>query len=220
MLPPTSAGRVMLGGADAAARVVISPRTGSPAVKRCLPGGVRHETWADHRNDYLGQQITKLHADAFADADFICHVDSEVIMCRSMTPSALMEEGRPRVVYRRVEEMGRHVPGRAEAAEFLGQRVDYDFMQVPPFTYPVGCTRRFGPTASPPPRRREALHRQFVVAALLRVQRARRLCILRHRKGFVWSGLESVGPRRCRWFWSRGGINAALRRELDALIAP
>jgi hypothetical protein len=53
-----------------------------------------------------------------------------------VTPLHLLESGRPRVIYRRVEEMGRYVPGLAATREFLTVPVSHDFMQMPPYTFP------------------------------------------------------------------------------------
>src|ERR1700694_677382 len=63
--------------------VVTIPRGSEPWLRRaCLPRVARIEFCRDYRDDYLGQQSTKLHADTFTDADFICHVDADCIFVR------------------------------------------------------------------------------------------------------------------------------------------
>src|SRR5712691_3849026 len=43
----------------------------------------------DFADDYLGQQVTKLHADKYTDADFICHIDADCLFHRNITPHVL-----------------------------------------------------------------------------------------------------------------------------------
>src|SRR4051812_367004 len=67
--------------------VVTIPRGSEPWLRRaCLPQVGRIEFCRDYRDDYLGQQATKLHAETFTDADFISHVDADCIFVRPASP--------------------------------------------------------------------------------------------------------------------------------------
>ncbi|MFF0431492.1 hypothetical protein ACFYU9_04565 [Streptomyces sp. NPDC004327] len=200
--------------------VVVTPRTGSAAVRRAVGGGVRLLVCPDFRDDYLGQQVTKLYADECTDAGLICHVDSDVVFTRPVSPADLLDAGgRPWIVRRAVSRLGRHRPWLAPTEEFLGRPVAHDFMQQPPFTYPrqlypqvrALCLERHGMpldryVAGRPPR-------GFSEFNVLGAH-----AYAAHRAEFAWYDTDADAarvPRLCRWYWSRGGIDAALRRELE-----
>nr|WP_248832548.1 hypothetical protein [Frankia sp. Mgl5] len=197
--------------------VVVSPRTGAPAVRRALPGSVRLEICPDYRDDYLGQQVTKLHADRFTDAELICHVDSDVIFTRSTTPVDLLVAGRPWLVRLPVDKLGRHRPWVASTEDFLGFRVSHDFMQQPPFTYPRWIypeirrlsVARHGRsldeyvTGQPP--------RGFSEFNVLGAY-----ALAHHPDAFTWFECgDPAVPSLCAWYWSRARIDPATRRELE-----
>jgi hypothetical protein len=201
--------------------VVVSPRTGSAAVRRAIGGNVRLEVCPDYRDDYLGQQVTKLYADEFTDADLICHVDSDVVFDRPVSPVDLLDDaGRPWIVRKAVALLGRHRPWLAPTEAFLGRTVTHDFMQQPPFTYPRGlypevralCLERHGIpldryVAGRPPRGFSEFN---VLGAHAHAA---------HPTAFAWYDADTAEvPRLCRWYWSRGGIDPGLRQELDGIV--
>ncbi|MFI6284076.1 hypothetical protein ACIBCM_04825 [Streptomyces sp. NPDC051018] len=201
--------------------VVVTPGTGSAVVRRAVGDGVRLEVCPDYRDDYLGQQVSKLYADEFTGAGLICHVDSDVVFTRPVSPVDLLAGGRPWMVRRPVADLGRHRPWLAPTERFLRRPVAFDFMQQPPFSYP----RRLYPevralalelhgtpldryvTRCPP----GGFSEFNVLGAHAHAA---------HRASFTWydAGGPDV-PRLCGWYWSRGGIDAALRRELDLIVS-
>jgi hypothetical protein len=200
--------------------VVVTPRTGSSAVRRAVSGDVRLEVCPDYRDDYLGQQVTKLYADDFTASEFICHVDSDVIFTRPVTPAALFADGRPWIARRPVSDLGRHRPWLAPTETFLGQPVTHDFMQQPPFTYPrwiypelrALCVERHGlPLDRYVMGQRPRGFSEFnVLGAHAHTA---------HPASFTWyEATSGQVPRLCRWYWSRAGIDADLRRELDRTV--
>lgn len=205
--------------------IVVMPRGSEPWLRRhpALPTSVRLELCPDYPDDYLGQQVTKLHADELSDAELICHVDSDCIFrCRTQ-PQDLAPGGRPRVYTRPVEELPRHWPWTRPTEEFLGWRPTHDFLQCPPFTFPRWLYPRVRERAvetkdvplsewvlSRPPRG----FSEFNVLAAY----AYRF----HPEDFVWTRGRDIGAeeRRCHWYWSWGGLDAATRREIEGLIDP
>jgi hypothetical protein len=198
---------------------VITPRTGSAAVRRAVGGDVRLRVCPDYRDDYLGQQVSKMYADEFTDADLICHVDSDVLFTRPVSPAELLDGGRPWIVRKAVSQLGRHRPWLASTEEFLGRPVAYDFMQQPPFTYPrllypevrALCLERHGI-----PLDRYVAGRQPRGFSEFNVLGAHAYAT--HRTLFAWYDANtSRVPQLCRWYWSRAGIDDALRRELETI---
>jgi hypothetical protein len=201
--------------------VVVSPRTGAPAVRRALPEWARLEICPNYRDDYLGQQVSKLYADELTDADLISHVDSDVVFVRPTIPNDLLDAGRPRIIRRDVGRLGRHRPWLASTERFLGLPVAYDFMQQPPFTYPrwlyprvrAHCLTRHGMSleryvTNRPPRGFSEFN---VLGAYAEAY---------HPTAFAWREASMYQePPFCRWYWSREGLDVARRRELDGLLA-
>jgi hypothetical protein len=202
--------------------VVILPRSSETWLRHydLRTVGVRVDLCEDVADDYLGQQISKLHADEVTDADFICHLDSDCVFVRPVTPDALMPRGRPVVVTRAAGLMGRHWPWRESSTQFLGWPVRLDCMQRPPFVFPRWlyadvrnhCRRVHGVAIEEyvlacPPRG----FSEFTVLGNL----AHRF----HRDAFDWVDAADAGTVPwCRWYWSWEGLTAETEAELQRLI--
>jgi hypothetical protein len=204
--------------------VVVVPRSTWSRLRNLgrVTSNARFEVCRNYRDDYLGQQVTKLHADLFTDADLICHVDSDCIFTRPVRPSDLMLEGKVRVLMRPIASLGRHRPWQQSTEEFLGWRVAYDFMQHPPFAFP----RRLYAEV-----RNHALELHGVDLERYVIGRPPRgfseynvlgaYSYERHRDWFTWVDLnaEEIGEHVCRWYWSWGGLTSEIRQEIEALLS-
>jgi hypothetical protein len=202
--------------------VVVLPQSSSAWLRRAdLPGNGRFLTTSDFRDDYLGQQVTKLTSDTFTDADFICHVDADCIFSRLTTPAALIHGDRPLVSMLPSSQLGRHSPWRKVTEDFLGWSVAYDFMQSPPFTYPRWLYQEVRAHArrvhgvdietyvtSQPPRG----FSEFNVLGAFAWER--------HRECFVWrdTSVHATADPPCRWYWSWGGLDISVRREIEGIL--
>lgn len=201
--------------------VVVLPESSRAAVQRRAPWrDVRIEWCRDYRDDYLGQQATKLLADLHTDADLICHVDSDCVFQRSTSPQDLMRDGRPCIVRRLNQPLGRRNPWRASTEKFLGWPVLYDFMRRPPFLYP----RHLYPLV-----RAHAIAVHGVdIEAYLAAQPVRgfsefnvlgALAFAHHRDDFAWvDDEETTEAPFCRWFWSWGGLDASTRQQIRQIL--
>jgi hypothetical protein len=205
--------------------VVVLPEADLPWLRRRppLPAGVRLRCCPAFVDDYLGQQVTKLYADEYVEADFVAHLDADCILAEPTTPGDLIPKGRPRLVMRSYADLGRHSPWRRSTEEFLGWPVHDDYMQQPPFVYPrsmYGEVRAHARevhgmdlatyVAARPPRGFSEFN---VLGAFARA---------RHPDRFEWLRAtgRDAGSGRCRWYWSWEGIDAGTRRELTALVSP
>jgi Family of unknown function (DUF6492) len=206
--------------------VVVVPRSSRPWLerRRGLPATVRLEWCPDYRDDYLGQQVTKLYADTLTDADFVCHVDSDCIFCRPIAPDELVDEGgRPRMVTRPYARLDRHVPWRRPTEAFLGWTVDHHFMQRPPFTFPrwlYAEVRRHAVDTHGTDLDRYVLTRPPRGFSEFNVLGA--FAHARYRDRFVWleDSLADLGPPVCCWYWSWGGLDGGVRGEIEAILSP
>jgi hypothetical protein len=78
--------------------IVVIPRASEGAY-------LRRRIVADHlvicqsfRDDYLGQQVTKLYSDEYTDADYIAHLDADTVFIRPVSPGDLFYRGRPYIL--------------------------------------------------------------------------------------------------------------------------
>jgi uncharacterized protein DUF6492 len=203
--------------------IVVIPESSRPWLKRIpmLAEGVRVETCADYRDDYLGQQATKLHADLYTDAELICHVDSDCIFVRPTTPQDLIVGGKAVIVSRPYADLGRHWPWQRPTEEFLGTEVSHDFMQRPPFVFPRWLYEEVREHAfsahrlsleryvtTRPPRGFSEFN---VLGAWAKAH---------HPDSFVWIDIAEHGPveQVCRWYWSWGGLDDGTREEIEGAI--
>jgi hypothetical protein len=97
------------------------------------------------KDGYLGQQIAKLYADMYSQADYIMHVDCDVLFTR---PTTLMDfvdssQGAIRVkwLYTPYEKVDSAKCWQPITGKFLKRRVDFEFMRrapqmIPRWLYP------------------------------------------------------------------------------------
>lgn len=190
--------------------------------RRRWHGVVRFVYGPTYADDYLGQQVTKLHADRIVDADLIVHVDADCIFKRPTRPQQLAPGGRPRLATRPITELGRHYPWRAPTEAFLGFPVELDFMQQPPFVYPRWiypelrrhCERRHGVPLE-----------QYVVSRPTRgfseFNALGAYAWQYHRDDFEFlpAGTPDAPPEHCDWHWSWGGITDPVRQQIEFALA-
>ena len=175
----------------------------------------------DYADDYLGQQVSKLHADRFTDADLICHVDSDCIFIRPTTPDDIAPDGIPRVYTKPVPELPRHWPWTRPTEAFLGWTPTHDFLQCPPFTFPAWLYREVRDFCS------KRKHTGIVEWVLSRPARGfsefnvlGAYAYALHPESFLWLRAAEIGEheRVCHWYWSWGGLDTDTRNELEAIL--
>lgn len=168
------------------------------------------ENWAD---DYLGQQVTKLHADTYTDADVIVHVDADQLFLAPCDVAQLFDGGRVRVDYRAT---GGRPPGDGWgscAADFFGQPLPWDMTVPPPLALPrhvygalrAQCEQRHG--VSMPAYALQRGADRFCEFALLRAQ-----ALLFAPDCCSWQ--EQHPLPQCHTFWSRRETPASIATRL------
>lgn len=202
--------------------IVVIPRSSAGWVRRAaLPDGARIELCADYGDDYLGQQVSKLTADSFSDADFVCYVDSDCIFTQPTAPDDLISGGRPFICWRPLASLGRERPWHRPTEKFLGWPVDRDYMYHPPFTFPRWLLSRV--------REHSLLVHGVEIERYVMAQPPRGFSEFNvlgayawefHRSSFSWIEPTTTTPAdpRCRWYWSWGGIDAGIRAEITSIL--
>ncbi len=87
----------------------------------------------NHGSGYVGQQLFKVSADKYSNADQICHMDSDCIFTRPVTPDDLMVEGKPLWLMTPMAETiagDKNCIAHSQAMEhFSGEAPEFDFMR-------------------------------------------------------------------------------------------
>lgn len=98
-------------------------------------------------SNYLSQQVFKLHADTFSDADFILNIDSDTILTQHVTPETYFKDGKivwMMTPYASFEEELKDNPNmlcgvmawKPITEKFLKQPVEFEFMRRLPVMLP------------------------------------------------------------------------------------
>jgi len=175
----------------------------------------------DFADDYLGQQVTKLHADLFTDAELIVHLDSDCVVRRPLRPVDLCDwRGRPRIAISPHSVFGGRGPWQRGTERLLGWPIHFDYMRRQPLAYPrwlYPALRRYA----------KLLHgvslADYVLAqAPMDFSEFNGLGAFAHRhcpQQFAWEVSPSSGydESHARIFWSWEGITAASESELRGL---
>jgi hypothetical protein len=198
------------------------PRSSEPWLRRIDFMGKECVTFCrNYQDDYLGQQATKLLADTFTDADFICHVDSDCVFCRPTSASDFIVSGKPLVLMQSCELLPGERPWQKPTDKFFGFPVLDDFMRHPPFTFPRWIYARLRAFAVEE-------HGMDIERYILR-QPQRGFSEYNvlgafawhyYHEAFNWVELEGAQhtSAHCRWYWSWGGIDGAIRKEIGQLL--
>lgn len=175
----------------------------------------------DFPDDYLGQQVTKLLADNYSKADYVCHVDSDCLFQSPVTPADLFELGKVRL-FKAPYPPSSSKPSRQTMTEkFMRRPVPYNFMLTQPQIFPrwiYGKLRRWT----------EATHgvslSEYVMAQAAghfsEFNALGAYAYYYHRERFSWVDVSNEpGPEYfCKCFWSWGGIPPAIARQIRVTL--
>lgn len=92
-------------------------------------------TCPSYKDDYLGQQITKLYADSYSDADYILYPDSDTLFTIPVTPKDFTREGKPLILKTKYEKVETAIIWKPVTEKALSYSVDFEFMRRLPFCY-------------------------------------------------------------------------------------
>ena len=103
-----------------------------------LEGEIVHGV-CDSCEGYLAQQVTKMHADNYCDADYVLHVDSDCLFFKETHPEEFFEYGKPIILY----ETDIVTPWPQIAMITLGWLDEKEYMRRLPIIYPRWIYKEF-----------------------------------------------------------------------------
>ncbi len=177
---------------------------------------------ADVADDYLGQQLTKLHADCWTDADVILHVDSDQLFLSPCDVRERLFDGTRLRADHALDQLRPRSDGWLRCApDFFGPDFaparGLDLTGPPPLAMPRHvykglreyCPRRHGMTLADYAARLGA--DRFCEFSLLRAY-----ALLFAPDALTWS--ERHPLPECRTFWSRRDTPAGIAAQLPAAL--
>ena len=206
--------------------IIVLPHDSRAWLKRypaLTSTSARIEFCPNYEDDYLGQQVTKLHADEFSQAAFICHLDADCILRRKTVPDDLLPDGKPRIYTKPVAQLPRHWPWLRPTREFLGITPSHDFLQCPPFTFPRWL---YGELRAWTQQTKGVSLSDWVLSRPARgfseFNALAAYAYEYHPEDFIWTRAADIGTeeRHCAWYWSWGGLDSDTRREIERLLGP
>ncbi len=103
-----------------------------------------------HGAGYVYQQVLKMSADKYCPSDFICHMDSDTVFTRPVTPDDLMIDGKPlwlMTPFVEIMPTDKNLPAHFESIKaFSGIPPEFEYMRrhsqvIPRWAY--GCFRDY-----------------------------------------------------------------------------
>ncbi len=174
-----------------------------------------------HPRGYLEQQIVKLHADTYTDADLILVTDSDTLFTEHVTPESFMRDGKP-IWYMTPwnDEMLRNPGTKAwfdVMSSFFGEPPPAEFMRRQPFMFPREvlpslreyCFTKFGKTITDYVYDAGTFSEWNVLGLF---------CWLNFRDSFYWMDTTiECPPPLVRQFWSHAPLAQSIT-EIESIL--
>lgn len=88
-----------------------------------------------YKDDYLGQQVSKMHAFKYTDADNILFVDSDMCFTGPATPETFMQDGKPLIYKTHYSLVGDAICWKEPTEHFIRQPLAFEYMRTLPLMY-------------------------------------------------------------------------------------
>lgn len=201
--------------------VIVAPDASCPR-----PSVVPHilVTIPEMPNGYNWQQVCKLKADQYTDADFILYCDSDTIFTRPVTPETYMRDGKIMWLMTPFEN-AREDQKRAWVPvmmKWMGKLPEFEWMRRHPFVFPrwlcaemrVFCQHQHGCTLE------DYVMGQGRGLTFSEFNNAGFLAYEKFRDSFAWINTETdpVPPETTLQKWSRGGLTPEIKAEFEEIL--
>lgn len=89
----------------------------------------------EYGNGYLFQQLCKMYAHKYSQADYILYADSDCIFDRPTDLQTLIYDGKPEILYTDYSKVGDAICWQAPTERFIGEAQQFEFMRRLPLIY-------------------------------------------------------------------------------------
>jgi len=173
----------------------------------------------DTTESYLGQQVCKLNADLHTQADYILHVDSDMVFTRPITPDYFFRGKRPIWVIGEFDSVSKHAWYHV-MAKCIQDAPPFEFMRKCAVIVPRWLYAEFRAFI-------EATHGMSMETYVMSQpghEFSEYNCLgffawIKHRESFYWHNTATEGVPDWPWqqFWSWGGLTPEIKAELDRI---
>jgi hypothetical protein len=167
----------------------------------------------DECDGYLAQQITKLYADTWCDADYVLHVDSDCIFHTDFSPESFMLNGKP-VIFREAIV----TRWNAISEKTLGWYDNHEYMRKLPVLYPSWIYAEFRKWIKE--KHNCELDNWICLQerdAFSEFNTIGQWAYKFHRDAFEWLHPADM-QNCCNQYWSWGGLKEDIREEIDLML--
>lgn len=88
-----------------------------------------------YKDDYLGQQISKLNADIYCESEYVLYVDSDCVFTKPFDCNSLFFNGKPIVYKTHYDKVGDAICWKEITEKTLNRPVEWEFMRRLPLLY-------------------------------------------------------------------------------------
>lgn len=174
----------------------------------------------EYSDDYIGQQITKLHADQFTDAPLIAHIDSDCIFHAPCSlPLLLTRNGQSIIRFLERSRRPANDGWRRCIADFHGEPLPFDALATPPIIYPsdlyadlrTECRARHGVELG-----HWVLSRKIDDMSEFGLMAGQ--AWFNRRDDFCWASADEEVGWPCFAYWSRSSKAAEMQTQLSRVL--
>jgi len=178
---------------------------------------VKYHPVKEFARGYIAQQIDKMYADTFTDAEYILYIDSDCICTELFSPDRFMKDGKIRLLKRRWEDVGDAVCWREPTQRAL-KHSEFETMAC----FPIMHSRKL-------------LQRTRLGMQVMHMMRCNDYFASQQAiSEFNILGNEALNdpdyiadfanpaedgyPRICKQHWSHGGISPQMKAEFEEIL--
>lgn len=189
------------------------------------PTGTAEQVYMAHESGdpYMTQQLIKMHADCFTDAEFIAYMDSDTILTTNVTPdSFIVHCRRPIAYFTPYASLGeKDRIWQKPTSDFLGEQVTNEFMRRHPFVIPrkllsefrAFCWQQHGHSI-------ESYVRGLGTRDFSEFNAIGAYLFKYHHDKMEWRNTdEQMGESFVMQSWSYGGITPEIRATMEGILA-
>jgi glycosyltransferase involved in cell wall biosynthesis len=169
-----------------------------------------------YKDDYIGQQISKLEAWKHCNGDYILYVDSDVIFFKGAKVEDYFLNNKPVILKHRYELVGEAKVWQPVVEKLFQDKVEYEYMRRAPQLFHKSTVKRFS-EAFPDIENygKSQPYRQFTEFNFLGY-----FTETTEPENYEFIDLEfnEAPENKCKQFWSWSGLTRDEKREIQSLL--
>lgn len=175
-------------------------------------------TCKEYKNDYLGQQVTKLTANHYSDADFKLFMDADTLFIIPTKPEDFIINEKPFILKTHYSKVGTGIIWKDVTEVTIGHAVEFEYMRRHPMCYHRSTFSDFadhimklhGKTVEEYVMSREKFSEFNSLGAFAE--------LYNNDKYEFRNTDDGLPPLHVRQFWSWGGINKSVQDEINNIL--